>query len=74
MYCTELKSVQYSTYPKRSLSPIWLRRKNYPPHAQRNIKNSSKPLNISNAESTRTNSVDAKEKLKTVITLIKKAI
>ena len=72
MYCTALKSVQYSTYPKRSLSPIWLRRKNYPPHAQRNIKNSSKPLNISNAENTKTNSVDVKEKWKAVIVLIKK--
>lgn len=29
MYCTELKSVQYSTYPKQNLSPICLHRRSY---------------------------------------------
>ena len=60
LHGVKIGAVQY--IPKTELSPIWLRRKNYPPHAQRNIKNSSKPLNISNAENTKTNSVDAKEK------------
>ena len=41
-------------------SSIWHRRKNYPPHAQRNIKSLSKHLNINNAESTKTNSAITK--------------
>ena len=50
-YIPKTEFISYMASPKKLSTP-----------RTENIKNSSKPLNISNAENTKTNSVDAKEK------------